>query len=102
MAGKKRRIIIKWIKRVLAVAFLGAVAAMVVMAWMPKPLPVETAQVVSGALVVTVSEDGRSRVIDRYIVSPRCRASSPASRSTRATTSRRAECSPASSPWPRR
>ncbi|MCA9707461.1 MAG: efflux RND transporter periplasmic adaptor subunit, partial [Myxococcales bacterium] len=69
MAGKKRRVVVKWIKRVLAVAFLGAVAAMVVMAWMPKPLPVETAQVVRGELVVTVSEDGRSRVMDRYVVS---------------------------------
>lgn len=69
MAGKKRRVIVKWVKRVLAVAFLGAVAAMVVMVWMPKPLPVETAQVVRGELVVTVSEDGRSRVMDRYVVS---------------------------------
>lgn len=69
MAGKKRRIILRWIKRGLAIAFVGAVVAMVVVAWMPKPLPVETAEVVRGELVVTVSEDGRSRVKDRFVVS---------------------------------
>lgn len=69
MSGKKRRAVVRWIKRGLMVGFLVAVAAMVVMAWMPKPLPVETAEVTRGELVVTVSEDGRSRVKDRYVVS---------------------------------
>jgi HlyD family secretion protein len=38
-------------------------------AWLPKPVPVETARVVEGPLVVTVDEDGRTRVKDRYVVS---------------------------------
>lgn len=69
MAGKKRRVVMRWIKRGLVLVFVVAVAAMVVVAWMPKPLPVETAQVQRGELTVTVSEDGRSRVKDRFVVS---------------------------------
>ncbi len=69
MNKSKRRTVVRWIKRGLALAFLGVVASMVVMAWMPKPLPVETAEAVRGSLVVTVSEDGRSRVKDRYVIS---------------------------------
>lgn len=69
MAGKKRRIVIRWVKRGVLLAFVLAVVAMVVVAWMPKPLPVETAQVERGELTVTVSEDGRSRVKDRFVVS---------------------------------
>jgi HlyD family secretion protein len=69
MSKKNRRNLVKWIKRGLLIAFLLAVAGMVVVAWMPKPLPVETAEVAAGELVVTVSEDGRTRVKDRYVVS---------------------------------
>jgi HlyD family secretion protein len=45
---------------------LGVVA---VMAALPKPVPVETAEVTKGPLVVTVNEDGIARVKNRYIVS---------------------------------
>ncbi|MCA9651204.1 MAG: HlyD family efflux transporter periplasmic adaptor subunit [Myxococcales bacterium] len=69
MASKKRRAVVRWIKRGLIIVFLGAVAAMVVLAWMPKPVPVETTGVARGELTVTVSEDGRSRIKDRYVVS---------------------------------
>lgn len=69
MAGKKRRFVVRWIKRGLLVVFIAAVVAMVVVAWMPKPLPIETASVQRGELTVTVSEDGRSRVKDRFVVS---------------------------------
>ncbi|MEX1367413.1 MAG: HlyD family efflux transporter periplasmic adaptor subunit [Nannocystaceae bacterium] len=59
----------RWVKRGLLVVFIAAVVAMVVVAWMPKPLPIETAQVQRGELTVAVSEDGRSRVKDRFVVS---------------------------------
>lgn len=59
----------RWVKRlVLALLALGFLAAAVVAA-LPKPIPVETALVSSGPLVVTVNEDGVARVKDRYIVS---------------------------------
>ncbi len=46
-----------------------AVVGMVVYAFMPKPVPVDLAPVVRGALRVTVDEDGKTRVRERYIVS---------------------------------
>jgi len=69
MAKAKHRTLVRWIKRILGIAFVAAVAGMVVMAWMPKPIPVETAQATLGALVVEVVEEGRTRVKDRYVVS---------------------------------
>ena len=55
---KKHRNLTRWLKRGLSAVFLLAVVAMVVVAWMPKPVPVETAAVTRGELVVTVDEDG--------------------------------------------
>jgi HlyD family secretion protein len=46
-----------------------AVVALIVVAWLPNPIEVEIAPVTRGPLVVTVNEDGRTRVKDRYIVS---------------------------------
>lgn len=46
---------------------LGALGALGY-AWAPKPLAVETALVSRGPLRVTVDEDGRTRVKDRYVV----------------------------------
>ena len=67
--ARSRRTLVRWIKRGLWIVFLGAVAAAVVLAWMPKPVPVETATAARGELLVTVEEDGRTRVKDRYVVS---------------------------------
>ncbi len=61
--------VLKWSKRTIVVAFLLGVVAMIVMASLPKPVPVELAEVQRGALEVTVDEDGRARVKDRYVVS---------------------------------
>ena len=43
--------------------------ALIVYAFMPKPLPVETATITKGPLVVTVDGDGRTRIKDRFVVS---------------------------------
>ncbi len=53
---------------VLLLVALGALGA-IVMAWMPKPIPVELTEAKRGPLLVTVDEDGRTRVKDRYVVS---------------------------------
>ncbi|MCZ6807705.1 MAG: HlyD family efflux transporter periplasmic adaptor subunit [Deltaproteobacteria bacterium] len=45
------------------------VVVVVVVAWIPNPVDVEVAEVSRGRLVVTVDEDGRTRVIDRYLIS---------------------------------
>ena len=59
----------KWIRRVLIVLAVLAVVGLIVVAWIPNPVEVEVAEVVRGPLVVTVNEDGRTRVKDRYLVS---------------------------------
>lgn len=48
-----------------ALVLAGALAY----AFMPGPVPVEIARVVRGALQVTVDEDGRTRIKERYVVS---------------------------------
>ena len=48
---------------------LGAVfAALIVLGLRPQPVPVETARVVTGPLRATVSEEGKTRIKQRYVV----------------------------------
>ncbi len=58
----------KWITRSLLVLVLVAIGAALVWSMWPRPVPVEVAEVTRGPLVVTVDEDGRARVEDRYLV----------------------------------
>ncbi len=68
MASKNKRGAMRWIKRSLwALAGLGLVA-MIVVAFLPKPVPVDTVEARRTTLRVTVDEDGRTRVSDRYTV----------------------------------
>lgn len=63
-----RRSLAKWLKRGLWV-FLGlGLLAMIVVAFLPKPVPVDLVQARVGAMRVTVDEDGRTRVTDRFVV----------------------------------
>ena len=59
----------KWIRRALFALAALVVVGLVVVAWIPNPVEVEVAEVARGPLVVTVNEDGRTRVKDRYLVS---------------------------------
>ena len=59
----------KWIRRALIAFAVLAVVGLIVVAWIPNPVEVEVAAVERGPLVVTVNEDGRTRVKDRYLVS---------------------------------
>ena len=65
----RRRAAGRWIKRVLFAAFIVVGLGTVVMSMLPKPVAVDLAIVEVGPLRVTVDEDGRTRVKDRYIVS---------------------------------
>jgi HlyD family secretion protein len=53
-----------------AVTFTLLLAAIAGIAWslMPRPIPVETAEVTNGRFVATVDEDGKTRVRERYVV----------------------------------
>lgn len=60
----------KFPKRSLLYAALTfVVAALVLYAFMPPPLEVDVATVTRGALAVTVNEDGKTRIKERYVVS---------------------------------
>ena len=58
-----------WLKRVIVTVLLLAAAAGIAVAARPKPLEVEVASARRGELVVTVDEDGVTRVTDRFVVS---------------------------------
>lgn len=64
--ARQRRTRARW-----ALAGLGAVALAIALALAlrPTPVPVDVATVSHGPMQVTVDEDGRSRVKDRYVVS---------------------------------
>lgn len=55
--------------RIVGVIAVGGLVGAIVMASLPKPLEVDTATATRGELQVTVNEDGRTRVKDRYAVS---------------------------------
>lgn len=55
-------------KRYLPWTVGGILALLIVVGLWPRPVPVETATVVRGPLVVTVNEEGRTQVRNRYIV----------------------------------
>ena len=65
----QRRTVWRWVKRAFGGLVVLAIVATFVLAWMPKPVSVEVTTVEKGELTVTVNEDGRTRVKDRYIVS---------------------------------
>jgi len=59
----------KWIRRGSLLLAVLLVIGLIVVAWIPNPVEVEVATVTRGPLIVTVNEDGRTRVKDRYVVS---------------------------------
>ena len=63
--GRSRR----WMKRLLGVLVAGAIVAVIVYGALPKPIPVDVVTAQRSAMTVTVDEDGRTRVKDRYVVS---------------------------------
>ncbi|MBN1207156.1 MAG: HlyD family efflux transporter periplasmic adaptor subunit [Myxococcaceae bacterium] len=59
----------KWIKRaLLAVLVLGLVGA-IASAYRPRPVEVDVGEVTRGPFEVTVTEPGKTRVKDRYVIS---------------------------------
>ena len=67
--AQKQRFRALWLKRSLLLVAGLVVVGMVVKAYMPKPVLADLAVVERGALLVTVDEDGRTRVKDRYVIS---------------------------------
>ena len=61
--------IVKWRRRLGLLGFCALVVLAIVWGFMPQPAPVETAAVVRGPLQVTVEEEGRTRVVDHFVIS---------------------------------
>lgn len=60
---------IRWIKRIMLFSVAAGVLAAIVYGFMPKPVAADLEHVAKGALRVTVNEDGKTRIKDRYTVS---------------------------------
>jgi HlyD family secretion protein len=59
----------RWLKRGLILLFVAGAIAATVFALIPKPVPVDVAVLARGPMRVTIDEDGKTRVTDRYLVS---------------------------------
>lgn len=58
-----------WLSRALLVAMLATVIGLTVVAFWPQPEPVDLAKIDRGEIVVTVEEDGKTRIREKYMVS---------------------------------
>jgi HlyD family secretion protein len=58
----------RWIKRGLGLLFVAGLVAATVLALLPKPVPADIAVLARGPMRVTIDEDGKTRVTDRYLV----------------------------------
>lgn len=59
----------KTLRRIVGFVILAAVVVGIVLAFQPQPVLVDTTIVARGELQVTVDEDGRTRIRERYVVS---------------------------------
>lgn len=60
---------VKWFKRLLMLVVVLAFAAALGNAFLPQAIPVEVGRVARNNLRITVEEDGKTRIKDRYVVS---------------------------------
>ena len=67
--AQRKRTIRRWFSRSGLALLAAGVVASIVSALLPKPVVVEMAIVQKGPLTVTVDDDGRTRVKDRYVIS---------------------------------
>ena len=59
----------RWSRRILLILLGLALMGGLVFAFLPRPVPVDTQGVSRGPLAVTVTEEGKTRVEHRYVVS---------------------------------
>lgn len=58
-----------WVNRIVGGLVGLSIVGGMVWSFLPKPLPVDMGKTSKGSLVVTVDEDGKTRVVERYIIS---------------------------------
>lgn len=59
----------KWVRRFILLAVAAGVVAAIVLALQPRPVLVDTATIERGPMMVAISDDGRTRIRERYVVS---------------------------------
>jgi len=60
---------VKWWRKIWLAAVAAVVLGAVMYGFVPRPVPVEVAEAKRGPLAVTVEEEGRTRVKDRFVIS---------------------------------
>lgn len=65
----KGRAALRWARRVAWIAAGLVLVATIVIAWLPKPVPVDVVPARRGPLIVTIDEAARTRVKDRFVIS---------------------------------
>jgi HlyD family secretion protein len=68
-AREQRRRMARALRQGLLGLALGATGIAVVLALRPRPVPIDLGRTARGPLVVAIEESGKTRVIDRYLVS---------------------------------
>ncbi|MDH5671337.1 MAG: HlyD family efflux transporter periplasmic adaptor subunit [Myxococcales bacterium] len=68
-ARERRRLLQSWIKRFLGMCVVLAAGGAIALSFMPKPIAVDLAKVERASMQVSIDEDGRTRVKDRYVLS---------------------------------
>ena len=66
---RKRRALGKWLRRSAWIALGIGVATLVILAWLPKPVVVDTYVARRGPMQISVDDSGRTRVKDRHVIS---------------------------------
>ncbi len=66
---KKNRTLRRWLGRAVALIVAAVVVAAIAYSVRPKPQRVDVAEVTKGSLGITLDDDGRTRVRNRYVVS---------------------------------
>ena len=59
----------KWIRRIAMLLIVIGIAGGVAWSFRPQPVPVDATVVETGPLMVTVNEDGKTRIKERFVVS---------------------------------
>jgi len=65
----RKRVIVRWVKRIALGVVSGGIVAVLIYAWLPKPTVVELATASRGSLETEIAEDGQTRVRARFVVS---------------------------------
>jgi HlyD family secretion protein len=59
----------KWKRKIIVIAIAALIVLAIVYGFLPKPVPVDLAELGRGPMTVSVVEEGKTRVIDRFEVS---------------------------------